>query len=645
MTDKLRLYLFPTLTLLALTVFLWEGGKPFPSSTPLARQMGGVNVRANYNKAEYRIPMRDGQKLFTVVYTPKDTSQKYPLLMQRTPYGAGPYGAEAYRGSLGPSAAFAQEGYIFVYQDVRGTFMSEGEFEDVRPFLPNKKTPQQIDEASDTYDTVEWLLNNLSNHNGRVGFYGVSYPGFYATMAILARHPAIRAVSPQAPVTDVFLGDDDHHNGAFFQFESFNFVTFFGLPRSGPTPNQFKNFNPGTANGYDFFLTHGTLANLKEKYLKNENKYWNDTFAHGNYDEFWQARTPVPHLKNALMEGSKVVGPAVLTVGGWFDAEDLYGALHTYQALEQGNPGGRNTLVMGPWSHGGWAYGTGEALGQLRFGSKTGNWYREQIELPFFNFYLKDKGEFQQSAKDKDVWTFRTGANEWKSYAQWPPQEAQAKSLYLQAGGKLAFSAPRETREAFDEYVSDPQKPVPYSAQNGSNRFAGYMFEDQRFVAGRSDVLTYQTDPLSEELTLAGPMTADLFVSTTGTDADFVVKVIDVAPESGANGGVEKAGGQQTLVRAEIMRGKFRRSFAKPEPFTPNQPTEVKFTLQDVHHTFKPGHKLMVQVQSSWFPLVDRNPQKFVDIYHATLNDFQKATHRLYRYGKLASSLRVGVVK
>jgi putative CocE/NonD family hydrolase len=401
----------------------------------------------------------------------------------------------------------------------------------------------------------------------------------------------------------------------------------------------------GTNDSYNFFLTAGTLSQLKEKYLKNENKFWNDTFAHGNYDEFWQARTPVPYLKNALLKAGKPSGPAVLTVGGWFDAEDLYGALHVYNALEHGNPGARNTLVMGPWSHGGWARGTGEALGNLRFEEKTGNWFREQVELPFFNFYLKDNGTFPQAAKEADVLAFRTGANEWKRFTEWPPKEAQLKSLYFQASGKLAISAPREAQESFDEYISDPQKPVPYSALNIGNRFAGYMVEDQRFTAGRPDVLVYQTEALTEDLTLAGPIIADLFVSTSGTDSDFVVKVIDVYPDNAPANDAVKMAGAQMLIRAEIMRGKYRHSFSKPEPFVPNKPTEVKFNLQDLQHTFKAGHKLMVQVQSSWFPLVDRNPQKFVDIYHAAPSDFQKATQRLYRAGNLASNLQVGILK
>jgi putative CocE/NonD family hydrolase len=500
-------------------------------------------------------------------------------------------------------------------------FFRKASFEDVRPFISNKKSKNDIDEASDTYDTVDWLIKNIPNNNGRVGVYGISYPGFYATMAALAAHPAIKAVSPQAPVTDIFLGDDDHHNGALFLFESFTFQTFFGLPRPQPTPNQFRGFDMGTPDGYAFFLREGTLAHLRQKYFKDQNKFWNDVFNHGSYDEFWQARTPLPYLKN--------IQTAVLTVGGWFDAEDLYGPLHVYTAIEKNNPGAHNMLVMGPWCHGCWSRGPGDSFGNIRFEVKTGEWFREQIELPFFNFYLKDKGEFSQAEKGADVWAFRTGANEWKSFAEWPPKDAQAKAIYFQANGKLSFNTPSETKEAFDEYLSDPGKPVPYSNTIANDRFAGYMIEDQRFAATRPDVLVYATDALAEDLTLAGPIMADLFVSTTGTDADFIVKVIDVYPDNAPNnspGGAQtKMGGFQMLLRGEVMRGKFRSSFSKPEPFTLNQPAEVKFTLQDVHHTFKAGHKLMVQVQSSWFPLVDRNPQKFVDIYLASPADFQRA--------------------
>ncbi len=611
-------------------------------------QQAAYDVKANYTKSEHQIPMRDGKRLFTVVYAPKDTSQKYPFLMERTPYSAGPYGAENFKRGLGPSNRFAPEGYLFVYQDVRGTFMSEGEFDDVRPFNPNKMAATEIDEASDTYDTVEWLLKNIPNHNGRLGAYGISYPGFYTTMAALADHPAIKAVSPQAPVTNWFIGDDDHRNGALFLFDAFGFNMTFGMPRPEPTQMQWKPWSMDTPDAYEFFLRMGPVANAQKNFFKGKNKYWNDVTTHTTYDAFWQARTPEPHLKQRAHKN----WPAIMTVGGWFDAEDLYGALKTYANLE-GNAGKlKNTLVMGPWSHGGWS-GDGEALGNIRFGEKTGAWYQEKLELPFFNFYLKDKGEFRETEKGADVWAFRTGANEWKSFAQWPPVEAKPQQLYFQPNGKLAFTAPAETpnatKDGFDEYVSDPMKPVPFSAQIANRRGGGYMVEDQRFAFTRPDVLVYSSDALTEAVTLAGPINAELFVSITGTDADFVVKVIDVYPNDAPNdspqGQQVKMGGFQMLVRAEALRGKFRNDLSKPEPFKPNQPTLVKVALQDVHHTFKPGHKIMVQVQSSWFPLMDRNPQKFVDIYNCTESDFQKATHRIYRSGKLASRLQVGLLK
>jgi uncharacterized protein len=609
-----------------------------------ARQSSPFNVKDHYVKSEHQITMRDGVRLYTVVYSPKDASQKYPILMTRTPYSAGPYGADAYRPSLGPSAAFMREGYIFVYQDVRGTFMSEGEFEDVRPHVPGKKSPKEIDESSDTYDTIEWLVKNVPSNNGRVGVWGISYPGFYTATALMDAHPALKAASPQAPIADWFVGDDDHHNGAFFLFDCFGFNMFFGMPRPEPTANQFKNFEFGTPNAYKFFLELGPVANAQKNYFKGKNKYWNDVMAHGTYDGFWQARNVLPHLKK--------ITPAVMVVGGWFDAEDLYGPLNIYQTIEKNNPGAKNVLVMGPWSHGQWSRGDGASLGGVSFGSNTSAWYRENVEFPFFNFYLKDKGEL----KLPEATVFRTGANEWKSYAQWPPKNLQSRSIYFREKGKLAFDAPpnpEHAGEAFDEYSSDPADPVPYTNAITNSRGTGYMIEDQRFAARRPDVLAYETDALGEDLTLAGPVTADLFVSTTGTDADFIVKLIDVypdkapenAPHNSPRGENIRTGGFQMLVRAEVMRGKFRNSLSKPEPFAPGKPDEVKIALNDVHHTFKAGHKIMVQVQSSWFPLVDRNPQKFVDIYHATEADFQKATHRIYRSAPLSSHLRVGVLK
>ncbi len=601
--------------------------------SPQAQQTAPFDVKERYLKSEYQIPMRDGKKLFTIVYAPKDASQKYPILMQRTPYSVGPYG-EAYRPSLGPSPLFMQEGYIFVYQDVRGTFMSEGEFEDVRPHIANKKSNKDIDESSDTYDTIDWLIKNVPNNNGRVGVWGISYPGFYTATALMDPHPALKAASPQAPIADWFIGDDDHHNGAFFLFDCFTFNMFFGMPRPQPTQNQFKGFDMGTPDAYQFFLDLGPIANAQEKYYKGKNKYWNDVTTHGTYDEFWQARSVLPHLKK--------VTPAVMVVGGWFDAEDLYGPLSIYRTIEKNNPSAKNILVMGPWSHGGWARGTGESLGAIRFDSKTGEWYRENAELPFFNYYLKDKGEM----KLPEATIFLTGANEWKSMEQWPPKGLQPRSLYFHQDGKLSFDAPKDAKESFDAYVSDPGKPVPYTNEITNRRGTGYMIEDQRFASRRPDVLVYQTAALTEDVTLAGPLVADLFVSTTGTDADFIVKLIDVYPDNAPNNSPSvKMGGFQMLVRAEVMRGKFRNSFSKPEPLVPEKPTEVKINLQDVNHTFKAGHQIMVQVQSSWFPLVDRNPQKFVDIYKASEADFQKATHRIYHSSKLTSHLKVGVLK
>src|SRR5262245_3250993 len=600
---------------------------------PSGAKQSRINARERYLKSEHQIPMRDGKKLYTIVYAPRDTSQNYPILMQRSPYGSQPYG-EAYRASLGPSPALMDEGYIFVYQDVRGTFMSEGEFEDMRPFISNKKSKNEIDESSDTNDTIDWLLKNIPHNNGRVGLWGISYPGFYTAAALMDPHPALKAASPQAPIADWFIGDDDHHNGAFFLFDCFSFNMFFGMPRPQPTQNQFRNFSLGTVDAYRFFLEFGPLENAQKQYFKGKNKYWNDVTTHGTYDGFWQARNVLPHLTK--------VTPAVMVVGGWFDAENLYGALNIYQAIEKNNPKTKNILVMGPWSHGGWSRGAGDSLGSIRFDSRTAEWYRENLELPFFNFFLKDQGEL----KTAEATAFQTGTNQWKTYEQWPPKEIEIRNFYFHPGGKLSFESPRDKSNGedaeFNQYLSDPARPVPYSNEITSNRGNGYMIEDQRFASGRSDVLVYQTDPLQEDLTLAGPSIADLWVSTTGTDADFIVKLIDVFPEQGANG---KMGGFQMLVRAEVMRGKFRNSYSKPEPFTPNQPAEVKFKLQDLQHTFKAGHRVMVQVQSSWFPLVDRNPQKFTDIYQAKESDFQKATHRIFTSPIHSSHVKVGILR
>ena len=595
-----------------------------------------AEVKANYTKREQLIPMRDGVKLFTAIYIPRDQSQTYPIMLYRTPYTVSPYGPDQYKPALGPSLFMQKEKYIFVYQDVRGKFMSEGEYVDVRPHKPKKNGPKDIDESSDTYDTIEWLLKNVPNHNGRVGMWGISYPGFYTSMGVIDAHPALKAASPQAPIVDWFIGDDFHHNGALFLPHAFNFFATLGKHRPKPTTEFPPRFQHGTPDGYRFFLDMGPLANANRKYLKGEVQFWNDLMEHPNYDAFWQARDIRPHLRN--------VKPAVMTVGGWFDAEDLFGALHTYKTIEETNPGIRNTLVMGPWFHGGWARGEGESLGDINFGSKTSLAYQETIELPFFNCLLKDKCDGQIP----EAMVFETGSNTWRRYESWPPKNIETRDLYLTANGGLAF-APDKTVAGFDEYVSDPARPVPFINGTAIGMTREYMVEDQRFASRRPDVLVYQTPVLDRDVTLAGPIKATLFVSTTGTDSDFVVKLIDVFPDSmpdpDPNPTGVTMGGYQMLVRGEPMRAKFRNSYSTPEPMTPGKVTKIEFTLPDVNHAFLRGHKIMIQIQSSWFPLVDRNPQKFLDINRATEADFKKASQRVYRSAPNSSRITVNVVK
>ena len=606
------------------------------SSCVFAQQTDSAYVRDHYTKIERSIPMRDGVKLFTAIYVPKEAG-KYPFMISRTPYTVAPYGADKYKTALGPSSLFLKEGFIFVYQDVRGKWMSEGEFVDVRPHKDNKRGKKDIDESSDTYDTIDWLIKNIPNNNGKAGIYGISYPGFYSTASLPGAHPGLKAVSPQAPVTDWFQGDDFHHNGAFFLNDAFSFYSTFGVPRPKPiTPDQGpKPFNFPIKDSYRFYLELGALKHVKEKYFADSIKFWNDLMAHGNYDAFWEARNIRTHLKN--------IKPAVLVVGGFFDAEDAFGALNTYKAIEKQSPASTNNLVMGPWFHGGWARGTGSSFGDISFGQETSTWYQKNVEFPFFMKYLKNASDPQLS----EATIFLTGSNEWKKFATWPPKDTETRTLYFQPDGKLAFTAPSAS-ESFDEYVSDPANPAPYQAGVQSRRTREYMIDDQRFAARRPDVKVYQTDVLTEDLTLTGPLMANLSVSTTGTDADYVVKLIDVYPkdetsESPADKS-EIMAGYEMLVRGEVMRGKFRNSFAKPEPFVPGQVTQVKYSIPDVAHTFKKGHRIMIQVQNSWFPLVDRNPQKFVDIYTADDKDFQKATHRIYHDATHASSVAVTVL-
>jgi len=593
-------------------------------------------IRANYTKSEYLVTMRDGVRLFVAVYAPKDTSKRYPIWMSRTPYTVAPYGVDNYRGSLGPSEFFARDGYIFAYCDVRGKGKSEGDFVHVRPFIPNKTTPNQVDEASDTYDTIEFLLKTIPNHNGRVGISGTSYPGFYATMAALSGHPALKAISPQAPVTEWFIGDDFRHNGTLFLAHAFGFFSGFGRPRTGENEVPGPRFDYGTPDGYDFFLRMGPLGNADRKFFKGQIEWWRDLISHDTYTDFWKSRDPLPYLKN--------VKAAVMTVGGWFDAEDVYGPQHTYEALREQDPGMVDILVEGPWSHGQWNYDAGEYLGDLHFNQKTGDFFREHIEFPFFQHFLKDKGE----EKLPGAYVFETGRNEWHQLEGWPPKNVAKKTFYFQSAGSLSSERPSASGEEFDEYVSDPAKPVPHISWISTQMTYPYMTADQRFAASRTDVLVYQTEPLQEEVTFAGPLTASLYVSTTGTDSDWVVKLIDVYPgnypDPDPNPTGVRMGGYQQLVRGEPFRGKFRKSFESPVAFEPGKPDKVEFQLPGIFHTFRRGHRIMVQVQSSWFPLVDRNPQKFMKIDEAQPSDFQKATQRVYRSAKLSSGITVDVV-
>ncbi|MBT33232.1 MAG: X-Pro dipeptidyl-peptidase [Thalassobius sp.] len=586
--------------------------------------------------------MRDGTKLFTSIYIPKDISEDktYPIMLQRTPYSCRPYGEDQYRKLIGPSMSFVKDGYIIVYQDVRGRYMSEGDFEAYRPFIPNKKK-KQFDESSDTYDTIDWLTKNIKGNNGNVGTWGISSPGFYTTMTTIEAHPALKAASPQAPVSDWFMGDDRHHNGAFFLMGSFAFISSFGAPRPEPVTSGYAPFKDyGTPDSYEFYLGLGPIKNINEQIFKGENRIWNQLMENEVYNEFWQARTPVPHLKD--------IKPAVMVVGGWFDQEDLYGPLKAYQGIEANEPKSPNLLVMGPWIHGGWARGTGESLGNVRFDGKHSEFYQTEIELPFFNHYLKGEPEHELPK----AYIFETGANEWRKYEQWPPKKSVEKRLYLHPNGKLSFDKTPEgstEKPSFDEYVSDPNKPVPYTSEIRIIRGSDFMYEDQRFAARRPDVLVYESDVLTEDVVISGNVFADLFVSTTGTDADFVVKLIDVYPDDAPNNSPinpdTKMGGFQLLIRGEVMRAKFRNEFTKTEPMVPNKIEHVQFDMQDAAHRFKKGHKIMVQVQSSWFPLVDRNPQKYVNIYQASESDFQKATHKVYTSGEVPSSVVVRVVE
>jgi len=576
--------------------------------------------------------MRDSAKLFTAIYEPKDNFQAYPILIERTPYSCSPYGEDKFPGRLGPNTDLMKEKYIVVYQDVRGRYKSEGSFREMTPAIDNKRSNKDVDESSDAYDTIEWLLKNTKN-NGRAGLWGISYPGFYASASLPGAHPAIKAVSPQAPVTDEFIGDDCNHNGAYYLLDNFSFYNYFDGEKDQDGDNYKPLFRAEIKNAYDFFLKMGTLKNANAVEYFNGRGIWGQTLVHDTYDTFWRARNIRPHLKN--------IKPAVLVVGGWFDAEDMFGALRTYEAIEKLSPKNNNRLVMGPWTHGAWAASTWTKFGSYDFANNLNQYYKDEIETKFFNFYLKDKGDFNLS----EATVFDTGTNQWKQYPEWPPANMQNTTFYFQNDGNLSTKKPTEKNNC-TEYISDPANPVPYTNRMTGGRNNEYLVEDQRFASKLPGVIVFQSEILEKDIVITGRIRANLFVSTTGTDADFIVKLIDVLPDStSSHGGNSQMAGFERMVRAEVFRGKFRKSFEEPQPFTPGRIEKVSFDLNEVAHTFKKGHRLMVQVQSSWFPIVDRNPQKFVKIPEANEDDFQKATIRIYHNAKNASNVILPILK
>jgi putative CocE/NonD family hydrolase len=615
-----------------------------------------ADLRARYTKYEYRIPMRDGTRLFTAVYVPKDTSKTYPFLVNRTPYSAGVqaegelhYGEDWFPAQIGPSKEFEDAGYIFVKQDVRGRYMSEGKWVEMTPHLNAKRAAGEGQESADMYDTMEWLLKHVPNNNGKAGIYGISYPGFYTSASIIDSHPSIKAASPQAPVTDLYMGDDSYHGGAFMLSANFGFYASF-TEQQNPTalPKTRDSFDYGQANDYDFFLDKLTMSNILATLSPQQRALLAPTIEHDTYDEFWKIRAIAPHLKG--------VKAAVLSVGGWFDAEDPQGPFTTYDAIKRYNKGNYNGLVIGPWVHGGWARYDGRKLGGVSFDSATGDYFRTHLQFPFFEEQLKG---VKPAEKIAEVTVFETGSNVWRQYGTWPPVQAKARTLYFGAHGSLGWQQPAAAASnaatAYDEYIADPHKPVPYVAYPTVDVPQEYMVSDQRFAASRPDVLVYQTPVLEDDVTIAGPVNPKLFVSTSGTDADWVVKLIDVYPQAYPGGEHPGRGndvgtpastmaGYQMLVRGNPMRGKFRHGFEKPEAFVPGQVEQVDYYLGQVNHTFRRGHRIMVQVQSSWFPLVDLNPQTFTHIPTAKPEDFKAATQRVYHAAATPSGLQVLVM-
>ena len=602
-----------------------------PDDQHSRRYLAGIYIVEHYDKQEYQIPMRDGIKLHTQVYTPKDKSTTYPILFTRTPY-YGFYAAEEVLDHFsypGPGPTFPAEGYIFVIQDVRGRFLSEGAFQVMRPNTADHDDPGQTDESTDAFDSVEWLVKNVENNNGRVGVHGLSWSGYYAALSLVNAHPSIVAVVIEAPVSEGFLGDDYHHNGALHLLFPFRWLNNVGLvEREGPSADiQPPVYQEKVDNYFSFLLELGPLSNVNEKCFRHKVQFWNDIVEHGTYDEFWKIRTLGQYMKN-------IDKPAILVAGSWFDDQDLYGTLHTYRAIEDQNPRVSSSLVMVVWNHAAWWRQKKEPWGDVGLPVKeTGDHYRNEILSPFFKSHLKGDGEFILP----EALVFESGTNEWRKYEYWPPKHTKPKKLFLGSDGKLLNTPPNSDATDCSQLVSDPANPVPHLPANGIGGWnAAVMHFDQRFAAAREDVLVFQGEVLEEDMTLVGPIKVDLHVSTTGTDADWVMKVIDVHPDD-----TDYLSGYQMLVRGDIMRGKFRNSFEDPKPFVPGEVTRVTFTLLDVNHTFRKGHRIMVQVQSSWFPMFDRNPQTFVDIYQATEADFHKATHTVYHSQEFPSHITV----
>jgi uncharacterized protein len=584
-----------------------------------------------YIKDDFMIPMRDGIKLHTEVWRPSNSipDEKLPFLIQRSPYGWSRAKALFETSCL----ELAQERYLFVYQDIRGRYQSEGQFVMQRP-LRDRNKPNSIDEGTDTYDTIEWLLRNVSGHNGRAGLYGISYGGWLTAMALIEPHPALKAASEQASPDDMYLGDDFHHNGAFRLSYGFEYASMMENGKENK-PFDFDKYDT-----YDWYLSLGPLREANRKYLDGMRPTWNNFTAHPNYDGFWKPAEVSQYMRNIRVPN--------LNVTGWFDQEDFYGPWRIYREAEK-TDSGRNYLVSGPWNHGGWARSNGRTLGRIDFGSDTSKYFREKIQAPWFAYWLKDKGTLTQA----EIVSFQTGSNEWHSYASWPPREAAMKRLYFREGGLLSFDPPPPASGGgFDQFLSDPMHPVPYRNRPIPPTFTGsgwatWLADDQRFADGRPDVLVWKTAPLTEPVTITGDVVARFFASTSLTDADWVVKLIDVYPEkmpAGTKPEDQSMGGYELMIGAEVLRGRFRESFERPLPMKPGAVTPFQLGLLAHDHKFLPGHRIMVQLQSTWFPLIDRNPQTFVaNIFEAGPQDFRQAIHRVYRSARFPSAIELPV--